>query len=221
MQFGAPMDYLKLNNMYENTFVVLMNDHGMEAKGLLYEQGTRIMNFMHYPELFNIDPSEGPHLMPKDWIASNVDVVATVLDLAGVSLPEGYQMEGVSYVDDMLHHLDPDWAGHVEQGEGYDPHDTNQYQIIDVMNSNSIVTDRYQYIWRANEIVDDLLDVDELYPNTYDLEQLYDLYADPSEKVNVATHHAYKDVVTCFEEQMRDYIDSICISADGVCSQIA
>ena len=59
--------------------------------------------------------------------------------------------------------------------------------------------------------------MDLLYPNTYDREQLYDLYADPSQKVNVATDHRYKHVVSRFEEMMRDYVDSICISETGVC----
>merc|ERR1712228_791008 len=30
--FGALIDYLKLNNIYDNTFIVVMNDHGMGAK---------------------------------------------------------------------------------------------------------------------------------------------------------------------------------------------
>ena len=46
--FGALIDFLEAEGLYEDTFVVLQNDHGQEAKGMIYEQGSRIMNFVRY-----------------------------------------------------------------------------------------------------------------------------------------------------------------------------
>ncbi len=207
MQFGALME--EYGHMYQNTFVVLMNDHGMEAKGLLYEQGTRILNFMHYPKLFNVDAREGPHLMPADWIASNVDVAATVLELAQVPLPEGYQMDGVSYVQDMLHHLDPDWPNVEPQlNEDYEPHDTNQYQSIDVMNSHSIVTERQRHCRRPARRGPAV--PQHVRPRA----ALRPLRRPEPEGER---GHGPPHVVGRFEEMMRDYVDSICISETGVC----
>ena len=49
---GALMSFLETQGLYDKALVVLQSDHGMGAKGLLYEQGSRIFNFVRYPPLF-------------------------------------------------------------------------------------------------------------------------------------------------------------------------
>merc|ERR1719461_2196068 len=93
--------------VYDDTLVILQNDHGQIAKGLLYEQGTRIINFQRYPPLFGKD---GMQTLPDDFVTSNVDLAATIFQLAGVDTPHGYQMDGVSYLDDVVNVLtNPDF----------------------------------------------------------------------------------------------------------------
>ena len=64
-----------------------------------------------------------------------------------------------------------------------------------------------------------MYDVDELYPNTRDLEQLYDLEADPNQKENIfnngARMMANSEVISEFETIMREYIDLHCIATNG------
>ena len=62
---GALIDVLSRAGVYDDTFVMLTNDHGMSGKGLLYQQGARIMNFVRFPARFGKD---GPMVMPPDFV---------------------------------------------------------------------------------------------------------------------------------------------------------
>ena len=211
MQFGALMDALKMKGLYDDTLVILQNDHGQIAKGLLYEQGTRILNFQRYPPLFG---KEGPMLLPEDFVTSNVDLAATIFKLSGTAPPSEYQMDGVSYLDDVAAALKDPAFDQTVDGEG-----SCSYKYLDIKNSHSMVSGHYQYIFRATDAVDTMYDVDELYPNAYDLEQLYDLELDPNEKENIFNDAqrmmANKDLIAKFETMMRLYIDDHCIATNG------
>jgi len=102
-----------------------------------------------------------------------------------------------------------------------------EYRHIDIRNSRSIVNSEYQYIWRANDDVEK----DDLYPCTFDEQQLYDLTADPDQTINlIADYESYRDedssgdlssTITMFQEMMREYVDETCPAADGVCDKPA
>ena len=68
---GALVDHLTLKGVYDNTFLVIMNDHGMGAKATLYEQGSSIIQIIRYPELFPLD--NAPYEIPADFIVGNMD----------------------------------------------------------------------------------------------------------------------------------------------------
>jgi len=88
---GALVQALKDNGVYENTIFLFQEDHGMFLKGALYEGGTRIPQFVHYPDGI----AAGTTL---DVPVSTVDVAATMMDYAGIDvLP--YQMDGTSWKD--------------------------------------------------------------------------------------------------------------------------
>merc|ERR1719334_1154949 len=211
MQFGALIDALKMKGVYDDTLVILQNDHGQIAKGLLYEQGTRIINFQRYPPLFGKD---GMKTLPDDFVTSNVDLAATIFQLAGAQTPSDYQMDGVSYLDDVVASLNEPDFDQVADGEG-----SCEYKYLDIKNSHSMVSGQYQYIFRATDSVDTMYDVDELYPNTYDLEQLYDLENDPNQKQNIFNNApqmmAHSEIIAKFETLMRIYVDKHCISTNG------
>jgi len=67
-------------------------------------------------------------------------------------------------------------------------------------------------------MVDTAKGVDLLYPNFYDLEQLYDLDEDPNCKVNLIDDEDYAAVVDDLERKMREYLTDICIAHDGQCA---
>jgi len=181
-----------------------------DCEGLLYEQGTRILNFQRYPPLFG---KEALKMLPPDFVTSNVDLAASIFQVAGVSPPSEYQMDGVSYVDDVVGALgDPDFD-QVTDGEA-----SCEFKFLDAQNSHSMVNGKFQYIFRATDAVDTMYDVDTLYPNTYDMEQLYDLEADPNQKHNIfndgAAMMAHKETIAKFETLMRNYLDAHCIAVN-------
>ena len=140
--FGALIQYLKDEELYDSTLVILQNDHGVDGKGLLYEAGSRIFNFARYPPLFGYDR----HDMPSSFVVSNADVAATIFDLVDVALPDGYTMDGVSWLDDVQNVIAVPATV-----------DTTccDFRILDVMNSHSIVSGQFQYIYRPNLVVED------------------------------------------------------------------
>ena len=139
--FGALIQYLKDNDLYDSTMIILQNDHGVDGKGLLYQQGSRIFNFVRYPPLFGSERSD----MPSDFVVSNADVAATIFDLVDITVPDGYTMDGISWLNDVQKVIADD-----------DTDDTNccEYRYVDVMNSHSIVSGQYQYIYRSNLVVE-------------------------------------------------------------------
>lgn len=78
---------------------------------------------------------------------------------------------------------------------------------MDILYSHSMVTARYQYIWRATDDVESGDDQDLLYPYAHDAEQLYDLYRDPNQKKNLIHDVRLSTVIHEFEAAMREYIE--------------
>ena len=103
----------------------------------------------------------------------------------------------------------------MEDGEG-----SCRFKFMDIKNSYSMISGRYQYIFRATADVDTMYNVDELYPYSWDLEQLYDLETDPNQKKNIFNNpsqliNQVPDVVAEFQTIMREYIDLHCIATNG------
>lgn len=86
---GALLTALEDKGILENTIFLFQQDHGMEAKSALYENGVRIAQFVHYPNVFG---TSGIQLVAP---VSTIDVGPTVFDLAGIPAP--YSMDGRSW----------------------------------------------------------------------------------------------------------------------------
>lgn len=91
---GALLLYLESKGILDSTMIVFQMDHGKEGKGSMYEPGTRIAQFVHYPQ--EIAPGS-----TYSGLVSTIDVAPTILDYAGISheaLPLGtYEMDGTSW----------------------------------------------------------------------------------------------------------------------------
>jgi arylsulfatase len=89
---GAVIKALKEQGLWENTIIVNTSDHGdmdtqhkLIFKGpFMYEHMVRIPLTVRVPEAFGGRTSR--HVTDYDWV--NVDTVPTLLDLAGLPLPE-------------------------------------------------------------------------------------------------------------------------------------
>ena len=157
-----------------------------------------------------------------------MDLAATIFDLVGATVPANYTMDGISWLDEVISAVDFNVSSnYANMTMSISNVSCCDYRFIDVKNSRSIVTADYQYIWRANGNVETADGVNTFYPFTYDEQQLYDLNADPDQKVNLITEYESQSVrgddsndtlaimITWFQSMMRDYVDSTCPLADG------
>ena len=87
---GALLKALETKGLLENTIFLFQLDHGMETKSALYEGGTRIPQFIHYPKEY------GPNTKFNGPV-STIDIAPTMYDFAGID-PE-YEVDGVSWKD--------------------------------------------------------------------------------------------------------------------------
>lgn len=97
---GALVQALIDNGVYEDTIIVFQEDHGMDTKSALYEGGTRIPQFIHYPA--------GIHPGTFNAPVSTIDLAPTLFEYAGLGSP--YQTDGTSWkeaIDDAV--LEEDW----------------------------------------------------------------------------------------------------------------
>lgn len=177
-QVGTVADYLKRQGLYEDTIIVFLSDHGdmMGAHGLVkkgfplhYEEALRV------PLIISGAGEGGPAC--SDALVSLIDLLPTLAELTGV--PVRQQQEGRSFAPllrgQTSAHRDYVLAetfkvggqeSAVVGGERVGPGRFNRE--TDSVNL-SIRTQRYKYIFRYR-----------------DIEEMYDLEADPYENVNIA-----------------------------------
>ncbi|MEO0334182.1 MAG: sulfatase-like hydrolase/transferase, partial [Bacteroidota bacterium] len=89
-ELGKIRQQLKKKKLDKNTVIILMGDNGyflgerqLAGKWLLYDNSVRV-------PLIVFDPRKGKHQDVAE-LAQNVDVPATIVDLAGVDVPQSYQ----------------------------------------------------------------------------------------------------------------------------------
>ena len=169
-QVGRVLAGLKAHEMWENTIIVYSSDHGdMDTFHKLIFKGPFMYEHMiRVPALVRVPPALGgvaPYVESEhDWV--NVDIVPTVLDLAGLEVPE---VDGVSYK--------PLLTGG-DQGAARQFVVTQYYGKQQWVNPiRSIRTHEFKY---------------NLYLEFG--EELYDLKNDPEEIVNLAGNAAYAQV---------------------------
>ncbi|MBL7005929.1 MAG: sulfatase-like hydrolase/transferase [Spirochaetia bacterium] len=93
-QIGRLLDYLADRGLRENTIVVLSADHGDMTgshggqldKGMLYQEAQHIPMILSWPGKIAA--------AANDTLALNMDIMPTLMDFAGISVPDG--LDGIS-----------------------------------------------------------------------------------------------------------------------------
>ncbi len=170
---GRILEWLDETGETENTVVIYTSDngfyfgeHGLIDKRSAYEESIRVPMIVSAPGRF----LEGATVSAQ---VANLDIAPTILDLAGVSIPE--QFEGRSF-------------------EGLAEGAADSAQWRDAM--------LYEYFWefnfphtpttfaiRSNDFK--LIQ----YHGIWDIDELYDMRADPQEMYNLIEDRAYLDTV--------------------------
>merc|ERR1719229_529498 len=143
--------------------------------------------------------------MPQSFISSNVDFAATIFDIAGVVKPSSYIIDGKSWYDD---------AKDIIDGATTDNSCCSE-RFSDLFNSHSIMTENYQYIWRASSSRSSQAS---RYLFGTDVEQLYDLNSDPNQQNNVISDSSLIDIICEFKIDMVRYIRGTACPID-VCNE--
>lgn len=200
-QMGLLLEDLKKKGVYENTVVIFIGDNGrcnIRGKGYLYDPGLHLPLIVNWPA--------GLEGGKKDKrIVSSIDVSASILDIAGIDLPD--YMTAIPFINN-------DNNGREYVYSGRDLWD----EVLE--QSRAITTDKYRYI--KNNIIDQPYDANQAYLEFYrpavhimrglnekdqlnelqarffapekEKEELYDLENDPFETINLINDPKYGGV---------------------------
>lgn len=104
---GRVLNYLKENGLEENTIIVYCSDqgfflgeHGWFDKRFMYEESLRMPFLIRYPK------SIAPKTVVKD-VVSNIDMAPTLLDMAGIAIPD--EVQGKSFYQNLKGKTPKDW----------------------------------------------------------------------------------------------------------------
>ena len=138
--FGMIMHVLAQRGLSENTLVIFMGDNGealLRGKGTLYSRGLHVPLIVRWPG--KVQP--GSH---SDALISGVDLAATMLDAAGVTLAEG--LSGNSFLPALCGRpFEP--REHVFAERGWHSGPITRTDGLDL--SRSVVTKRHHLIYNA------------------------------------------------------------------------
>ena len=175
---GQVLDFLAANNLLENTIVVYTSDqgfflgeHGLFDKRFMYEEALRTPLLMSYPQ----EIKEGSR---TNRLTQNLDLAPTLLDLAGIPVPEDMQGESLRklWQEKIPAWRDAIYYHYYEKGFGATPH-------------YGIRTDRYKLI-HFYDVVDSW--------------ELYDLEADPGEMKNLYDDPEYEQIVNELKNKLTE-----------------
>jgi N-acetylglucosamine-6-sulfatase len=177
-QIGRILDSLEKLGLEENTLVIYASDNGflwgehqLIDKRWAYEESIRIPFLVRYPAAQSRDPGESERMI------LNIDLAPTLLDLAGVEIPE--YMQGRSILP-LLGDPDSPWR----DAFYYSYYREAPYPAP---TARAIRTDRYKYIeYPAREA------------------ELFDLERDPREQIDLHATAASDELETQLRRRLRD-----------------
>ncbi len=177
---GYVLHTLDDQNLTDNTAVFYTSDNGFFLgewraydKRLMHEPSIRVPMLVRYPGM--VDPGS-----LSDKMILNVDIAPTVLDLAGVEVPE--LMHGRSFAP-LLRGEDVEWR----KDWLYEYYEFPA--VHSVRKNRGVRTDRYKYIHYFEE------------PQEY---ELYDLQEDPGELNNLYGKPEYDDLVEELRQRLKE-----------------
>lgn len=196
-------DYLKANDLWENTIIVYTADQGMMLgehdymdKRWMYEESMRMPFIMHYPALVQ----EGTR---SDQLINNTDFAPTLIELAGGTVPD--YMQGKSFAAVM--------RGEQSENPRHETYYRYWMHLVhhDVPAHFGIRTDDHKLIYYYSEHYDTtkygqktMMWMEESFPieSTPKAWELYDLKKDPQELVNRYADPDYQEVVADLKEKL-------------------
>ncbi|NVJ89068.1 MAG: sulfatase [Flavobacteriaceae bacterium] len=176
---GRVLEYLKKNNLEENTIIIYASDqgfylgeHGWFDKRFMYEESLRMPFVVRYPEKIK------PNTVVKD-IISNIDIAPTVLEMAGVEIPK--EVQGNSFYKQLQGKENKDWR----QSMYYHYYEYPFWHHVQP--HYGIRTERYKLIHFYYDV---------------DLWEFYDLEKDPSEMNNLINSKEHEALIAKLKKDL-------------------
>lgn len=224
-QIGAIVKQLEEDGLLKNTFIFYFGDHGgvlPRGKGYAYESGLHVPLVVRLPERFR----DGIRLKPgsrESSFVSFVDFGPTVLELAGVPVPE--QMDGRPF---SAFRQERSPAATADAAFGYADRFDEKYDLVRSVRVGSFkyirnfqpfnfdgLQNNYRYRMLAYEewrkLFEDgkLSDVQSQFFTARPPEQLFDLSQDPHETRNLALDPKHRKTLLQLRERLTSWMKSM------------
>ena len=181
---GRLLDYLKESGLDKNTVIIYTSDqgiylgeHGWFDKRFMYEESFRTPLLIKWPGVIQ------PGTRSRELV-QNVDFAETMLEIAGVNIPE--DMQGMSMVPILKGDQETEWR------------DAMYYHYYEYP-AVHMVKRHYGIRSQQYKLIHYYYDVDEW--------ELYDLEKDPREMNNQYNNPEYKDVIIDLKSKLNDLRD--------------
>ena len=186
-EVGRLLDRLEQNGQRENTIVLfnsdhgeLLGDHGFVEKCLMYEASVRVPQILSWPAGL---PAGQNVTTP----VGGVDMMPTLIDLAGISLPS--PIDGRSIAAALQSGDEPEgapvFAEIASQEAIYGDSRADEHLAAHAM----LLDEGWKYVW-----------------NRHDIDELYDLSIDPDEMDNLAYHPDHASRIQTMRSQISDIV---------------
>jgi N-sulfoglucosamine sulfohydrolase len=206
---GTIVKRLKDEGIYENTIIVITADHGIalpRGKQFLYDEGLHIPLIIRWPARIKAGTV-------SDELVSNLDIVPTIFDLAGLARPD--YLQGRSLVDPKQTEPNYIFAGRDKMDDTHDAirivrsHDF-KYMLNLMPERPYCQYNAYKEKSYPGLAVMNVLHIQGKLPPEQDAfmqpnkpkEELYDLKKDPHELHNLAESPTYAATLNELREQM-------------------
>ncbi len=182
---GKIMQWLKDNQLDENTLVVYMGDNGFSfgERGLIdkrhaYEESMRVPLLVYCPGLI-----KGGTKITQ--LVQNIDIAPTLLAYAGVPTPKN--MQGRSFLPILANQPVSNWRNRAFY-EYYWEYDFPQTPTM-----FAVRTERYKYIFNYG---------------IWDINELYDLQEDPAEVNNLIRSPQHQELAAQLRKELFDWLET-------------
>ena len=217
-EVGSILDFLKENNLIDNTIIIYSSDHGGvlgRSKRFDYESGLRVPMILWVPEKYK-------HLIKSfpsgytDRIVSFVDMAPTILSIAGIKTPEN--MQGKAFAGEYAQKEDSiSYGFRGRMDETYDmvrTIRTMKYRYIRNYMPYRPNGQHINYLWKAKSILawekyykaGKCNDLQRAFFEDRPPEELYDITYDAGNVYNLAGNIKYEKILKELREINRIYV---------------
>jgi len=221
-QLGKIIEDLRKDDLLDETFIFYYGDHGgvlPGSKGYLKEAGLKVPFVVYVPEKYKHMVREAPGSEMNGFV-SFIDFGATVLQLAGVEVPE--DMDGKPFLGPGIKSKDVEKR---DETYSYADRFDEKYDLV-----RALRVGKYKYIrnyqpfnmdglqnnyryrmlayqeWRELYEKGELNDAQSAFFRTKAVEELYNLEADPYEVNNLAGESDHAEILEKMRSRLREKI---------------